>query len=85
MPTFNPRNPTEMIHNLKTPLSIIRSHNKHLLEAYDKLSERQMLTLLKAIQAQTILLEHLLTEMAGYLARLDNQGVSQDTAYKTNL
>jgi hypothetical protein len=56
-------NQAEMIRTLKTPLSIIRSHSEHLLEAYDRLSAQQTLTLLKAIQSQTILLEHLLDEM----------------------
>ncbi len=60
LPDYKPLNQTDLIHTLKTPLSIIRSHNEYFLEAYDKLSERQVLALLKAIQAQTILLEHLL-------------------------
>ncbi len=63
-PNLDPPNQIEMIQILKMPLAIIRSHSEHLLEAYDKLSERQALTLLKAIQSQIILLEHLLTEMA---------------------
>ncbi len=72
-PSLDTPNQTEMIHTLKTPLAIIRSHNENLLEAYDRLSAPQMLTLLKAIQLQTILLEHLLDEMAGHLNRLDDK------------
>ncbi len=62
-PIFDVPNQDEMIRTLKTPLAIIRSHNEHLLEAYERLSAPQMLTLFKAIQSQTILLEHLLDEM----------------------
>ena len=51
------------ISNLKTPLAIIRSHTEHLLAAQGSLSAPQALTLLKAIQLQTILLEYLLNEL----------------------
>lgn len=62
-PNLDTPNQAEVIHTLKPPLSIIRSHSEHLLEAYGRLSDQQMLTLLKAIQSQTIFLEHLLDEM----------------------
>ena len=62
-PTFDNPDQAEMIHNLKTPLAIIRAHSEHLLEAYDRLSTPQRAALLKAIQSQTILLEHLLNKM----------------------
>jgi K+-sensing histidine kinase KdpD len=53
----------DLFHSFKTPLAIIRLHSEHLLEAQDRLSARQMSILLKDIQSQTILLEHLLDEM----------------------
>ena len=62
-----------IIYTLKTPLTIIRSNSEHLLEVYDRLSDRQKLILLKAIQSQTILLEYLLDELAGQLALLDKK------------
>lgn len=62
--TFDASTQDEMIHKLKPPLAIIRSHSEYLLEAYDRLSAQQTLTLLKAIQVQTIFLEHLLDETA---------------------
>ena len=63
----------DMISALKMPLTIVRSHSEHLLEAFDRLSDRQMLILLKVIQSQTILLEYLLDETAGRLALLDEK------------
>lgn len=62
-PVFTPPNQPEPVDNLKIPLGIIRSHSEYLLEAYDRLSGPQRLTLLRAIQLQAILLEHLLDEM----------------------
>ena len=62
----------ETINSLKMPLAIIRAHNEHLLDTYHQLSPQQALTLLKAIQAQTVLLEHLLDEMTGQLGRSDD-------------
>jgi len=62
-PTFDTPNQTDLIRNFKMPLAIIRSHSEHLLAAYERLSAPQVITLLKAIQSQTILLEHLLDEM----------------------
>ena len=62
-PIFDASNQAETIHNLKTPLAIIRAHSEHLLAAYDRLSAPQRVALLKAIQSQTVLLEHLLDEM----------------------
>jgi light-regulated signal transduction histidine kinase (bacteriophytochrome) len=65
-PTLDAPNQDELIHKLKPPLAIIRSHSEHLLTAYDRLSAQQALTLLKAIQSQTIFLEHLLDEMVTF-------------------
>jgi K+-sensing histidine kinase KdpD len=59
-PTFDTPDQAETIHNLITPLAIIRAHSEHLLAAYDRLSPPQRVALLEAIQSQTILLEHLL-------------------------
>ena len=62
-PTFDTPEQTDMIRTCKTPLALIRAHSEHLLAAYDRLSAPQRVTLLKAIQSQAILLEHLLDEM----------------------
>jgi K+-sensing histidine kinase KdpD len=54
------QNQTDIPHNLKVPLALIRAHSEHLLAAYDHLSTPQRVALLEAIHAQTILLEYLL-------------------------
>ena len=60
MPTFGKPYQTKTSRNLKASLTIIRTHSEHLLAAFDRLSDQEMITLLTAIQSQTILLEHLL-------------------------
>jgi hypothetical protein len=62
-PNFDTPDQAEPARKLTAPLAIIRAHSEHLLAAYDRLSAPQRVTLLKAIQSQTILLEHLLDEM----------------------
>ena len=62
-PTFDTPNQTDLTRTIKAPLALIRAHSEHLLAAYDHLSASQRVALLKAIQSQTILLEHLLDEL----------------------
>jgi hypothetical protein len=77
-PNLDMSNQDEMIRTLKTPLAIIRLYSEYLLEACDRLSTPQRNNLLKAVQSQTILLEHLLDEMAGHLARLDEKTITDE-------
>ena len=56
-------NYNEAIQNLKSSLCIVLGHSEYLLDTYDRLSDEQVITMLKSIQTQTALLNYLLDEL----------------------